>query len=99
MKFLLGFILSIIVLGSIVPMVQFVCYLFHREQSNTKSYYFSKELFDFDLDSLKFENNSQQQYSRLDLGDRGWVRCPNGTIITNEMFDQQKKDEYSIELP
>ena len=52
--------------------------------------------------NIKYENVHTRDgflVNRQSLANRGWVRCPNGTIMNDVMFEQKKCDEYKIELP
>lgn len=85
--------IGIIVLGSIVPLLQLLNAKCHKKSSY--KYVFSNELVDFDMDfTIKSEF-----ISRPLLATRGWVRGPQGSIMTNEVFEEKKKAEYSIQLP
>ena len=85
--------IGIIALGSIVPLLQLLNAKSHKKCSY--KYVFSNELVDFDMD---FSIKSELIHRPL-LSTRGWVRGPQGSIMTNEAFEEKKKAEYSIQLP
>ena len=103
MKFL---IISLIVVWCvlcifIVPWVQFVVAKRknrkHKRHNMNSQYLFSRQLLDY---KMKLSQNvCDTNCDRFKLADRGWVRCPNGTIMTEDMFDEKKKIEYDILLP
>lgn len=95
--YLLVFILIILLLGSIVPILQFLVSKRRRQKSKKNyKYVFSDELinYDFDFPSLKTE-----QVPRTLLATRGWVRGPQGNVMSENLFDKKKSEEYSIKLP
>ena len=100
--YLILMILITLILGSIVPFVQYVVYN-QKLKKQLLRFRFSKTLLDFDLDTLTFENAGSQNknavVNRIRLADRGWIRCQNGTIMSNTEFDEKKNREYHIELP
>lgn len=100
--YLILMIVITLILGSIVPLIQFVIYN-QKLNRQPSLFLFSQTLLDFDLDTLTFENVDSKSanvvVNRLGLADRGWIRCPNGTIMSNEDFSEKKKCEYDIELP
>lgn len=92
-------LLIVVVISCVVPIIQWINVSKHSKK--IKEYSFSEELFDFDLDNLAFEHSScdENMINRLTLADRGWVRCPVGVVISNEVFEKKKKSEYEKELP
>lgn len=94
-------ILVTVLLGSIVPFIQYI--EFKRKPVGKRyKYYFSEELLNYDMDNLSFENIdvvNERTNNRLYLSDRGWIRCPNGTVMSERGFEEKKAREYSIELP
>lgn len=84
---------SIIVLGSIVPLFQLA--YSKRRKATTYRYVFSDDLVNFDMNT---EIRSDVT-SRVKLATRGWVRGPQGSIMTQEDFEKKKEIEYSIQLP
>jgi hypothetical protein len=84
---------SIIVLGSIVPLFQLV----HskKRKTTTYRYVFSDDLINFDMNT----GIKSDVISRAKLATRGWVRGPHGSIMTQEDFEKKKEMEYSIQLP
>ena len=85
--------IGIIALGSIVPLLQLLNAKCHKK--SLYKYVFSNELVDFDMD---FSIKSEFVYRPL-LSTRGWVRGPQGIIMSNEVFEEKKKAEYCIQLP
>lgn len=92
-------LIVVVLISCVVPIIQWISV--SKSLKKRKEYSFSEQLFDLDLDDLIFENTSRDEniVNRLALADRGWVRCPVGIIITNEMFEKKKKSEYAKELP
>lgn len=100
--YLIPMIVITLILGSMVPFIQFVIYN-RKFNARPARFLFSQTLLDFDMDALTFENvdskGSDATIDRLGLLDRGWIRCPNGIVMSNNDFDQKKKLEYKIDLP
>lgn len=90
-----------LLLGCIVPFAQ---YLFFGSKLNSRpsKLLFSKMLLDYDMDNLKYEKACAQTgdlINRISLNNRGWVRGPNGIVMSEEDFEFKKKREYDIALP
>lgn len=85
--------LGIVILGSIVPIFQFI--ISKRQPKKSYQYVFSNELINHKI-NFKLSN---ELISRALLATRGWVRGPQGVLMTDEAFEQKKKIEYEIELP
>lgn len=106
MLYLLIMILGTIILGSIVPVIQFFKFKITSNKTAFNKYenhyQFSRELLNSDLDNLKFENVDKvdrKLNNRLYIAERGWVRGPNGTVLSLHDFEEKKSIEYEIELP
>lgn len=82
---------------SVVPFIQFIVLYFRRHKNKYRMvYYFSRELFDYDMNR---KSTIDITINRRVLANRGWVRYPNGKVITETDFEEKKKEEYQIELP
>lgn len=94
-------IILTLLLGSIIPFVQyFICNA--KLSSQPSKLLFSQTLLDYNMDNLKYEKTSTQSnifINRLVLNNRGWVRGPNGIIMGDEDFEAKKRCEYDIPLP
>lgn len=91
--YILAITLIVVILGSIIPILQV---LISKKQAKTSyQYVFSNELINHKI-KFKLEDGL---FSRALLATRGWVRGPQGILMTNEAFEQKKKIEYEIELP
>lgn len=91
---LIGITCVILILGSTVPIIQFLL----MRKNRIKKFYtysFNSELFDMELDSV----NDDRYVSRAMLSMRGWIRGPQGDIMTQKTFQKKREDEYSIDLP
>ena len=88
------FILSVCILASIVPFAQFLAFR-KRKLSLNQHYRFSNDLFDYDIDN----KGNNRHVDRFALSNRGWIRCPNGIIMSNETFEEKRNNEYKIDLP
>ena len=98
--YLIIIVLLTALLGSIVPLVQYVTYRLKLRVPS--KFLFSQTLLDYNMDGLKYETISATGGSfinRLSLSNRGWIRGPNGIIMTDEDFEAKKKSEYDIALP
>lgn len=85
--------LAVIALGSIIPIIQV---LFSRKTSpKMYKYVFSEDLINRDIQLVFRENLAP----RTLLATRGWVRGPQGELLTQNAFEEKKFKEYSIELP
>ena len=92
-KYILLFTLILVILGSVVPIFQFIKY-----KKNLKSQYvyvFDQELLNCHIESSSTNN----QVSRYHLNNRGWIRGPQGHIMDEKDFEKKKNDEYNIQLP
>lgn len=90
-----------ILVGGIVPFSQYI-YITLQCRKKVEKLLFSQALLDYDMDEIKYENVYAENTSlvgRQALANRGWVRCPNGTIMNNDVFEDKKKKEYELELP
>lgn len=85
--------IAIVLLGSISPLFQAL--ILQKKQGKTFKYTFSDDLINRDIE-LEFK---KEFIPRTLLATRGWVRGPQGKIMTNDAFEQKKLEEYSIELP
>ena len=94
MWMILIFILSVCILASTVPFVQFLTYR-KRKYFLLQQYRFSNDLFDYDIGN----RDGNRHVDRFALSNRGWIRCPNGTIMSNETFEEKRNSEYKIDLP
>lgn len=87
-------------LSSVVPMIQ---YFGIRRQARQKfTFYFSKDLLDHEMADLSFENLdiiAKEKNTRLLVADRGWIRCPLGTVMDESEFEAKKEAEYLLDLP
>lgn len=86
--------------GGIVPFAQYIYFTFFLKKS--EKLLFSQALLDYDMDNIKYEDIHTQDASlvgRQALANRGWVRCPNGTVMNEAIFEDKKSNEYKIELP
>lgn len=98
---IVSMILITVLLGSVVPVIQFIKFK-NKPAEKRYKYYFTEELLNFDMDNLNFENIdviNERKNNRLYLADRGWIRCPNGTVMSDRGFEEKKALEYGIELP
>ena len=91
--YLLALTVAILLLGSIVPLVQVL--IAKKNRKKTYKYVFSEELVNYDFDT-KIKN---KLVARTRLATRGWVRAPQGNIMTDDDFEQKKNAEYNISLP
>lgn len=87
-------ILSII-LASSIPLIQYIIANRKTKESYTQKYMFSDELVNFDIEGKELDEHTD----RFSLANRGWIRCPNGTIMSEKNFQAKKEQEYKIELP
>ena len=86
-------ILSVVVLGSVIPILQV---LFSKKQSpQMYKYVFSEDLINHDIQLVFRENVAP----RTLLATRGWVRGPQGELLTQDAFEEKKLQEFSFELP
>lgn len=92
--YLIGITFAVLALGSIVPVIQFLL-TSKSSKKNKYSYSFPAELFNMELDST-YED---EFVSRSVLSMRGWIRGPQGNIMTKKAFQEKRDIEYSIELP
>lgn len=92
--YLIGITFSVLALGAIIPIVQFLL-VSKNNKKNTYTYSFPSELFNMELDSA-YED---EFVSRSVLSMRGWIRGPQGNIITKKAFQEKRENEYNIELP
>lgn len=100
-KYIIALIALTALLGSIIPLAQ---YLFYRIKlaAQPAKLLFPQVLLDYDMDDLQYESVKSQGevfIDRLNLANRGWVRGPHGTVMSDESFEAKKKCEYDIELP
>ena len=99
--YVLLMVLGTIFLGSVIPLLQFIRFKRTHIKKKTK-YYFTEQLLNYDLDNLRFENVDvvdSKYNNRLYIADRGWVRRPNGTVLSGNSFEKKKELEYQIKLP
>lgn len=91
-----------LLLGSIVPFVQYFIYRSKKSTPAASAFLFSQSLLDCKMVDLKYEKVSvgdRVLIDRVALSDRGWVRGPNGVVMTAKDFEAKKKSEYEIALP
>ena len=91
--YLLVLTISILFLGSIVPIVQVL--IAKKNKKTTCKYVFSEELVNYDFDA----ETKDKLVKRTVLSTRGWVRALQGNIMTESTFEQKKTVEYSVDLP
>ena len=91
---ILIFIFFVCILASIVPFAQFFAFR-KRKISLIQQYRFSYDLFNYDIDN----KGDNRHVDRFALSNRGWIRCPNGIIMSNETFEEKRNNEYSVDLP
>lgn len=98
-----AFVVTVVVamLGSIIPMIQF--FVEKRKVSNLENdsvkvvdFVFSRHLFDANFNPSP---NNANIASRTLVGTRGWIRGPQGHILTDYEFKKKRSSEYKIELP
>jgi len=97
----LGITIILIILGSIVPFIQYFvekrkASIHENNSTNVISYTFSKQLFDADFNP---SFNSVAFAPRTLVGARGWVRGPHGKVLTDDDFKQKKDIELKNDLP
>lgn len=97
------FVLIVVLLGTFIPVMQFLLNK-NKKTKTTYLYTFPEELVNYNLDNLSFEISNKPQtenisFDRMTLADRGWVRCPNGSVMNNQKLEEKKAIEYNIELP
>ena len=98
--YLIYMILATIALASIVPLMQYIVCLKKNKSSAEGLYYFSQELVDRETESFSVKNGIQPAVvNRVELTNRGWVRCPNGSVMSEQEFEDKKRAEYLIDLP
>lgn len=97
-KHIIIMILCTILLGGVVPFVQYLKYKITPTQKERR-YLFSLELLNFNLDEDIDLWRKANPQSRMALADRGWVRKPMGCVMTDETFEEKKQREYGIDLP
>lgn len=100
-KYLTAMIIFTVLAGGFVPFAQYI-YFNCKLKNSSEKMLFSQTLLDYDMDDIKYENVHPEDASlvgRQSLANRGWVRCPNGTIMNNSIFESKKHDEYEIDLP
>lgn len=100
-KYIVALIALTVFLGSIIPLVQYLLFRF-KLTVQPKRLLFSQVLLDYDMDNLQYESVQSLNevfINRLNLANRGWVRGPHGTVMSDESFEAKKKCEYDIELP
>lgn len=85
--------LMIVFMGTIAPIIQII--MSKRKTNKSYKYVFSDELINYDIEYELGEDLA----SRILLATRGWVRGPQGNIMTRASFEEKKIAEYSIELP
>ena len=91
-------IVSIVIIVSIGPLIQWWKYKFRKKKRAVPVYVFSKELMDGDLESLKCENIGGV-VSMLELNTRGSVRLAHNRILTERDIEDRKDKAYSVKLP
>lgn len=90
-------ILCVALAGSLVPILQYLKWKCTPQQEK-KSYLFSSELFNWDLDKEIVKSDGKKA-DRVALADRGWVRRPMGEVLEACEFEEKRKQEYEKELP
>lgn len=95
------FFVVVVLLASIVPLCQFLFFKLKSSknaddyEADDYEYIFSNELVNKDIDF----QNSNQLPSRKIASSRGWIRGPQGEVMTNKDFEEKRNLEYSIDLP
>ena len=92
-------ILSIIVLMSILPIVQWGLYKKSARDIGTFVYRFSPDLINHDMKGLKCEDVDKYKIERQVLQIRGSVRMAHNRILSESEMDEKKIQVYSVELP
>ena len=92
-------IVSVVLLVSIGPLIQWWKYKYRKKKRIVPVYVFSKELLDGNLESLKCESFGDSKVNGSDLNIRGSVRLSHNRILTERDFEERKVKASSIELP
>lgn len=97
MVYLIGLLILLFVFVGIVPFVQTLAQRYHMDEE--VHYKFPQELFNSDMDHLRFEQTEGQSVFRLSLQDRGSVRLAKGHILSVKILENRKAEAYSVLLP
>ncbi len=98
MVYLFGLLILLFVFVSIIPLIQM--FMPCHRMSEEIQYKFPQELFDRNMDHLKYEHKTETTtVSRLSIQNRGSVRVARGNILTVEYLESRKEKAYSVELP
>ena len=90
-------LLATVLLACIIPIMQYLNACWKVSGIKGEYFYFSQDLFDSDIGKTSAYNDSF--VNRQELANRGWVRCPKGTIMHELDLEEKKLIEYQIELP
>ncbi len=97
--YLVCMILVTVALASVVPLVQYIVSRNSRAMPE-RLYSFAQELFDHDTENFSTPSGNQPAVvDRAGLANRGWVRCPKGSVMSEQEFEKKKHAEYLIDLP
>lgn len=98
--YILIFISIVIILGSIVPIIQYFYSKYKLSQKtndvNNFDYRFSLKLFDWEFKE-EVDSGFLKITSRRKAANRGWVR--GETTFDDKNYEKMREEEFSIELP
>lgn len=97
MVYLFGLLLLLFLLVSAIPFIQML--VSGHRMSEEVQYKFPQELFDHDMNNLRYERTDGTGVSRMSMQSRGSVRLAGGNILSTESFENRKEKAYSVELP
>lgn len=97
MVYLIGLSILLFIFVSIIPFAQTLAQRYHMDEEI--HYKFPQELFDSNMDHLRYEQTEGQSVSRLSLQDRGSVRLAKGHILSVKNLENRKAEAYSVVLP
>lgn len=90
-------LISIFILVSFLPIIQLA--IGNKAIEEGMEYDFPKELFECDLENLKFEHFIEEHVDRMTIQNRGSVRLAQGRILSVKNMEEKKVKAYSVELP
>lgn len=96
MLYVLLLILLFVFVG-IIPFIQMI--VSNICVNEEKKYKFPLELFNSDMNNLKYEHIEKMNVHRTSLQNRGSVRLAQGNILSIENLESRKAKAYSVELP
>lgn len=97
MVYLFGLVILLLIFVSIIPVIQVFA---HRRYVDEEiEYKFPQELFNSDMDHLRFEQPEGKDIPRISIQNRGSVRLARGNILSTEKLESRKAEAYSAELP